>query len=96
MRIRNLRWWVAVLLALATAINYLDRQGLPVVIGELQKSIPVSAQQYSQLQALFLLAYAIMYAAGGRIVDALGTRADTRSSSDGGCRRRPDADAAAD
>jgi ACS family hexuronate transporter-like MFS transporter len=75
MTIRNLRWWIAGLLALATAINYLDRQTLPVVIGELQKTIPVDAQQYSQLQALFLLAYAIMYAAGGRIVDALGTRA---------------------
>ena len=74
MRIRNLRWWIAGLLAFATALNYLDRQSLPVVIGELQKSIPITPQQYSHLQALFLFAYAIMYAGGGRIVDLLGVR----------------------
>src|SRR5919112_1021338 len=74
MRIPNLRWWIAGLLALATALNYLDRQSLPVAIGELQKSIPVSAEQYSRLQAIFLFAYGIMYAAGGRVADVMGTR----------------------
>jgi ACS family hexuronate transporter-like MFS transporter len=75
MRIRNLRWWIAGLLAIATALNYLDRQSLPVVVGEVQKSIPLTDTQYAQLQMLFLLAYAIMYAGGGRIIDWLGTRA---------------------
>lgn len=46
-----------------------------MVASELQKSIPLSDQQYSQLQFLFLLAYGLMYAGGGRIVDVLGTRA---------------------
>ncbi len=73
--IRNLRWWIASLLAAATALNYLDRQNLPVVITELHKSIPLSDQQYSQLQFLFLLAYGLMYAGGGKIMDMLGTRA---------------------
>lgn len=73
--IPNLRWWIAGLLALATALNYLDRQSLPVVIGELQKEIPISEIEYSQIQSLFLLAYAIMYAGGGKIIDWLGTRA---------------------
>jgi ACS family hexuronate transporter-like MFS transporter len=72
--IRNLRWWIAALLATATALNYLDRQSLPVVVTELQKSIPLTDQQYSELQFLFLLAYGIMYAVGGRIIDLLGTR----------------------
>lgn len=74
MKLRNLRWWVAGLLAAATALNYLDRQSLPVVISEVQKSMPVSDQQYATLQMLFLAAYGVMYAAGGRIMDALGTR----------------------
>ena len=68
------RWWIAALLTTATAINYLDRQNLPVAIGEIQKSIPVSDAQYSQLQFLFLLAYGSMYAVGGRILDVLGAR----------------------
>jgi MFS transporter, ACS family, aldohexuronate transporter len=73
--IKNLRWWIAGLLALATALNYLDRQSFPVVVGEVRKEIPISNDQYGQLTSLFLLAYAIMYAGGGRIIDWLGTRA---------------------
>jgi ACS family hexuronate transporter-like MFS transporter len=72
--IKNLRWWIAGLLALATALNYLDRQSFPVVVGEVRKEIPISNEQYGHLTSAFLLAYAIMYAGGGRIMDWLGTR----------------------
>jgi ACS family hexuronate transporter-like MFS transporter len=72
---KNLRWWIAGLLALATALNYLDRQTFPVVVGEVRKEIPISNDQYGQLTSLFLLAYAIMYAGGGRLIDWLGARA---------------------
>src|ERR1700737_4833348 len=68
------RWWIAGLLAAATALNYLDRQNLPVVVVELQKHIPLTNQQYARLQFLFLMAYGLMYVGGGRIVDWLGTR----------------------
>ena len=75
MRLRNnVRWWIAGLLAAATALNYLDRQSLPVVVSEVQKSIPITDQQYATLQMLFLLAYGVMYAGGGKIMDWLGTR----------------------
>ncbi|MEO6003905.1 MAG: MFS transporter [Opitutus sp.] len=73
-RVKNLRWWIAVLLAMATALNYLDRQSFPVVVGEIRKEIPISNEQYARLTSAFLLAYAIMYAVGGRIMDWLGTR----------------------
>ena len=73
-RIRNLRWWIAALLAFATALSYLDRQTLPVAITAIQKYIAVSDQQFADLQMLFLLAYTLMYAGGGKIVDVLGTR----------------------
>ena len=72
--VKNLRWWIAGLLALATALNYLDRQSFPVVVGEIKKEIPLTNDQYGKLTSLFLLAYAIMYAGGGRIMDWLGTR----------------------
>lgn len=71
---RNLRWWIAGLLALVTALNYLDRHSFPNVVGEVKKEIPISNEQYGQLTAIFFLAYAIMYAGGGRIMDWLGTR----------------------
>jgi MFS transporter, ACS family, hexuronate transporter len=73
-RVRNLRWWVAGFLACVTALSYLDRQSFPVAVTEIQKSIPITDQQYSELQMLFLLAYAAMYAGGGRLADWLGTR----------------------
>jgi ACS family hexuronate transporter-like MFS transporter len=64
-RIPNLRWWIAGLLSLATAINYLDRQTFPVVVTQVQRSIVISDAQYSQLQFWFLLAYGLMYIIGG-------------------------------
>lgn len=68
------RWWIAGLLVLATALNYLDRQTFPVVVGEIRKEIPISNEDFARLNFLFLLAYAVMYAGGGRIMDWLGTR----------------------
>ena len=72
--IKNLRWWVAGLLALATALSYLDRQSFPNSVGEIRKEIPISDSEFGRLNSYFLLAYAIMYAGGGRILDWLGTR----------------------
>ncbi len=73
-RIRNLRWWVAGLLACASALSYLDRQSFPVAVTEIQKQIALTNRQYSVLQMLFLLAYSAMYAGGGKLADWLGTR----------------------
>jgi ACS family hexuronate transporter-like MFS transporter len=71
----NLRWCIAGLLALATALNYLDRQSFPVVVGEIRNEIPISDEEYGRIVSLFLLAYGVMYAVGGRLLDLLGTRA---------------------
>ena len=68
------RWRVSVLLSAAIAISYLDRQALSVAVLAIQHDIPLTNVQFSQLQVAFLLAYALMYAGGGALVDALGTR----------------------
>src|SRR5215510_662828 len=73
--IKSLRWQIALLISAAIAISYLDRQTLPVAIAAIQREIPVSNTQFSQLQAAFLVAYAVMYAAGGKLMDVFGTRA---------------------
>ena len=70
----TLRWRIAVLVSVAIAISYLDRQTLPVAIKAIERDIPVTNQQFSLLQTAFLVTYAFMYAAGGRMLDALGTR----------------------
>ena len=68
------RWRIAVLVSAAIAISYLDRQTLPVAVKAIARDIPLSNEQFSYLQSAFLLAYALMYAGGGRLTDALGTR----------------------
>jgi MFS transporter, ACS family, aldohexuronate transporter len=70
----TLRWRIAVLVSAAIAISYLDRQTLPVAIKAVERDIPVTNQQFSLLQTAFLVTYAFMYAAGGRLLDAVGTR----------------------
>lgn len=72
--IPNFRWWIAGLLALATALNYLDRQSLPVAISEIQESITISENAYARLQMLFLISYSLMYLVGGKLIDVLGSR----------------------
>ncbi len=69
-----LRWRIAILVSAAIAISYLDRQTLPVAIKAISRDIPLTNQQFSNLQSAFLLAYAFMYAGGGKLADALGTR----------------------
>jgi len=70
----SLRWRIAALIGAAIAISYFDRQTLPVAITAIQREIPITNTQFSQLQAAFLTAYALMYAGGGKLVDTLGTR----------------------
>ena len=68
------RWRVAVFVCAAIAISYLDRQSLPVAVKAIQQDIPLSNTQFGDLTSTFLLAYGVMYAGGGVIVDGFGTR----------------------
>jgi MFS transporter, ACS family, hexuronate transporter len=68
------RWRLAIIVSIAIAISYLDRQTLPVAVQSISRDIPLSNSQFSALQSAFLFSYALMYAGGGRLVDALGTR----------------------
>ncbi len=70
----NLRWRIAVMVSTAIAISYLDRQTLPVAIKAIQQDIPISNERFSLLNTAFLVAYGLMYAGGGRLLDRLGTR----------------------
>ncbi len=69
-----MRWRVALLVSAAIAISYLDRQSLPVAVKAIQEDIPLTNTQFGDLSSAFLLAYALMYAGGGVLVDRLGTR----------------------
>ena len=74
MKIPRMQWVIAAMLCAATMINYADRLTLSVVSVDMRREFAMTEQDYSHVVTLFLLAYAIMYAGSGYIVDRLGTR----------------------
>lgn len=69
-----IRWRIAIMVAIAIAINYLDRLTLPSVVDEIKKTIPFDDQSKALLDSAFLAAYGLMYLVGGKMMDLLGTR----------------------
>lgn len=72
--IPHLRWYIAILLCLASELNYFDRQALSVLATLIQKDIGFTDAQYGQITSAFLLSYSVMYLVSGRILDLIGTR----------------------
>lgn len=68
------RWVIAFMLSAAIAISYFDRNTLGVAVKAIQQNIPIADDRFARLQSAFLIAYAVMYAAGGKLLDVLGTR----------------------
>jgi ACS family hexuronate transporter-like MFS transporter len=69
-----MRWFLAILFTLAVAIGYLDRQTLALTTKAMHADLPLSDDDFGNLQCVFYLAYAFMYVGGGRLMDRLGTR----------------------
>ena len=80
MKIRGLRWWVISLIALATIINYIDRQSLnvlwPAISAELypDKTSDERKEIYAFISVVFVFSYAFGQAIFGKIFDWVGTR----------------------
>lgn len=74
-KLRNLRWYICGLLFFVTFINYVDRVSLagmnePV----LKPAIGWDDAEYAWVQFSFNLAYAVMFAFAGRLLDRIGVR----------------------
>ncbi len=80
MKIKGLRWWVIGLIALATIINYIDRQSINVLWPEISeqlypdKTLDERKEIYSLISVIFVFSYAFGQAIFGRIFDWIGTR----------------------
>ena len=80
MKLKNLRWWVIALIALATVINYIDRQSLSVLWPEIvedlfpDESALERKQIYANISIIFVFSYAFGQAIFGKIFDWIGTR----------------------
>ncbi len=69
-----LRWRIAILISVAIAISYLDRQAFPNAFKAISGDIPFTNTDKALLDSAFLIAYGLMYIGGGKIMDRLGTR----------------------
>src|SRR5437762_14372501 len=70
-----LRWWICGLLFLATTINYVDRQTVPLLAKEfLQRQFGWDEAGYGWIMFAFQLAYAVMFTVSGRLLDRFGVR----------------------
>jgi ACS family hexuronate transporter-like MFS transporter len=65
---------IALLLFLMIVLNYLDRQILSVLAPVMRKEIGLTQTDYAFAVNAFLLAYALMYAGSGLILDRVGSR----------------------
>lgn len=80
MKIKGLRWWVVGLIALATVINYIDRQSLNVLWPQISeelypdKNMDERKEIFGWISSIFLFSYAFGQAIFGKIFDKIGTR----------------------
>ncbi len=62
------------LLFLSTAINYIDRQALSVLVPVLRKDLGLSSADYGTITTLFMVAYTAAQIFAGSLIDRVGTR----------------------
>ncbi len=80
MKINGLRWWVIGLIALATVINYIDRQSLGVLWPDIaqdlypDKTNDQRKEIFGWISTIFIFSYAFGQLIFGKIFDWIGTR----------------------
>jgi ACS family hexuronate transporter-like MFS transporter len=70
----RLRWGIIGLVAVATVINYIDRNALAVMWPAISKDLGADKADYALLVTIFMLAYACGQTLFGRLFDVIGTR----------------------
>ena len=74
MKIKGLRWWIIVLIFIATVINYIDRTAFALLWPEMGKDLGMDESDYATMFNWFLGAYALGKFASGKLYDKIGTR----------------------
>ncbi|PZX49818.1 MFS transporter [Algoriphagus chordae] len=73
-KVKGLRWLVVSLVALATVINYIDRNALAVMWPGIAEDLDMGKEEYALILSFFMVAYALGQTAFGKIFDQIGTR----------------------
>jgi len=73
-KIKGLRWWIIILIGIATVINFIDRSSLAVMWPGISRDLKLSKEEYAAIISFFMIAYGISQALSGKLYDWLGTR----------------------
>ncbi|MCY1137701.1 MFS transporter [Actinoplanes sp. Pm04-4] len=71
---KNRRWWALVAVALGTFMTYLDNNVVNVALPSIQRDLGLSIEGLEWIASSYILVFAGLLLAGGRIADVLGMR----------------------
>jgi EmrB/QacA subfamily drug resistance transporter len=71
---KNRRWWALVAVALGTFMTYLDNNVVNVALPSIQRDLALSISGLEWIASAYVLVFAGLLLAGGRVADVLGTR----------------------
>jgi ACS family hexuronate transporter-like MFS transporter len=74
MKRNSIRWFVVMMVFLATGLSFLDRQVLSIAIIKIQKEFGFNDVEYGWVNTSFLLSYALMFTVGGWLIDRIGAK----------------------
>ncbi len=74
MTVRNLRWIIISLIAIATVVNYIDRNALAIMWPGISEELGLDKNDYALIISFFMVGYAIGQSLFGKIFDMIGTR----------------------
>lgn len=74
MKVKGLRWWIIILIFIATVINYIDRTAFALLWPEMGKDLGMDNSDYALMLNVFMITYAASKFLSGRLYDKIGTR----------------------
>lgn len=74
MKLKGLRWLILSMVAIATVINYVDRNALAVMWPGISEDLGLTKEDYAMILSFFMISYAIGQSLFGKIFDSVGTR----------------------
>lgn len=74
MKVKGLRWWIIILIFIATVINYIDRTAFALLWPQMGEDLGMDNSDYALMLNIFMITYAASKFLSGRLYDKIGTR----------------------
>ena len=74
LQLKGLRWWIIVLIFIATVINYIDRTAFALLWPQMDEDLGMDKSDYAIMLNVFMACYAFGKFASGKLYDQIGTR----------------------